>query len=381
MKRIITLIALLVSVVFVVNAQQAIGIKVSTAFGGTLFLDGKEIASLFDNDTYTIPIEKPGTYSVKMKFANGKESTKAVVISARGIVDLGFLMPPTNIILGNVGLDSLPVMWDSAGSGVSYNVYFNKENHLESAKSQNNINSTSFTLTDLDLNNTYYVWVSIVESGIEGQKSAVVSKKLLEAKIDQRGPLGEYIFFDTTSQKLMIAKVGRLGPAGGFIFYDKGNYSDGWRYLEAAPAETETTASWGNYRIVNTNRDSSELKFDIGFGKQNTRIIVNSIGSSGNYAALFCNNLLINGFNDWFLPSVQELRLIYNNLVQKGLGGFRNAIYWSSSSYYSGGDWPQYFNLGTSVNNAAHHREDPGTWSSYDGCRSATFRVRAVRAF
>ncbi|MBU4502161.1 MAG: PEGA domain-containing protein [Nanoarchaeota archaeon] len=33
--------------------------------------------------------------------------------------------------------------------------------------------------------------------------------------------------------------IGRTGPAGGYIFYDKGNYSDGWQYLEAAPASTE----------------------------------------------------------------------------------------------------------------------------------------------
>jgi hypothetical protein len=30
-----------------------------------------------------------------------------------------------------------------------------------------------------------------------------------------------------------------IGPAGGYIFYDKGSYSDGWRYLEAAPVSTE----------------------------------------------------------------------------------------------------------------------------------------------
>ncbi|MCL2243563.1 MAG: penicillin-binding protein activator LpoB [Treponema sp.] len=33
-------------------------------------------------------------------------------------------------------------------------------------------------------------------------------------------------------------KIGDTGLAGGIVFYDKGGYSDGWRYLEAAPASS-----------------------------------------------------------------------------------------------------------------------------------------------
>jgi hypothetical protein len=39
--------------------------------------------------------------------------------------------------------------------------------------------------------------------------------------------------------------VREQGPAGGLVFYDKGHSLDGWRYLEAAPPETERKAPWG----------------------------------------------------------------------------------------------------------------------------------------
>jgi hypothetical protein len=42
-------------------------------------------------------------------------------------------------------------------------------------------------------------------------------------------------------------KIGDVGLACGIVFYDKGAISDGWLYLEAAPAKTEFTAQWGSY--------------------------------------------------------------------------------------------------------------------------------------
>ena len=37
------------------------------------------------------------------------------------------------------------------------------------------------------------------------------------------------------------------------------------------------------------------------------------------------------GYDAWFLPSKDELNLMYNNLRKKMLGGFADAGYWSSS--------------------------------------------------
>lgn len=47
------------------------------------------------------------------------------------------------------------------------------------------------------------------------------------------------------------------GPAGGYIFYDKGDYSDGWRYLEAAPSDQSTGAPWGCVRTAISGADGT----------------------------------------------------------------------------------------------------------------------------
>ena len=121
----------------------------------------------------------------------------------------------------------------------------------------------------------------------------------------------------STSQDInRTYNIGEQGPSGGIIFYDKRNYSDGWRYLEAAPSDTEFVAQWSPLRtkIGRTNKK-------IGRGIRNTILIanrLNQLGESG-YAAQLCASLEINGFDDWFLPSAEELMLMYRNLHQKGL--------------------------------------------------------------
>jgi hypothetical protein len=165
-------------------------------------------------------------------------------------------------------------------------------------------------------------------------------------------------------------KTGDEGPAGGLIFYDKGNSSGGWRYLEAAPKSTEFITKWGAYgKIVRTATD-------IGAGKRNTALIVavlNTEGETG--AAQYCDDLEVNGFDDWFLPSKGELGMMYRNLMLKGLGGFSSTLwsclYWSSSEEGSNKAWYQNFSDGNQASGPYAHfnKED------------SQFSVRAIRQF
>ena len=123
--------------------------------------------------------------------------------------------------------------------------------------------------------------------------------------------------------------IGDIGPAGGIVFYDKGNSSGGWRYLEAAPTDAPGSISWGPTGFTAATSDS------LGTGKQNTLNIIAGLDSISDftlYAARVCDNFSYGGENDWFLPSYDELFLMYDNLYRAAaLGSFAAYYYWSSS--------------------------------------------------
>jgi hypothetical protein len=128
-------------------------------------------------------------------------------------------------------------------------------------------------------------------------------------------------------------KVGDNGPAGGIIFYDKGNNSGGWRYLEVAPANTDREPGDGPSTARNSLSDIQDRR--LGAGKENTNMIMaiyERIGGGINTAAWICSHLEVNGFNDWYLPSLDELIMLYNNTYSRdGSGSFRSLKYRSST--------------------------------------------------
>lgn len=122
-----------------------------------------------------------------------------------------------------------------------------------------------------------------------------------------------------------VYAIGDIGPAGGWIFYDKGEYSDGWRYLEAA-AEDLKTHLWGYTGELVTGTA-------IGDGRPNTVNVM--VDEKEHRSGYMCNALEIEYegviFDDWFLPSKDELMQMYVNLKVPKLGNFQEAVYWSSS--------------------------------------------------
>jgi TolB-like protein len=143
-----------------------------------------------------------------------------------------------------------------------------------------------------------------------------------------------------------VYKIGDTGPAGGLIFYDKGNNSGGWRYLEAAPANTDrepiNIASDSNDTAIARSKEFALIRDRrLGAGKENTVMLMGifeKFGGGINSPAWICSNLEVNGFNDWYLPSLDELIMLYTNTYGKdGSGGFRSAKYRSSTYNPDGG--------------------------------------------
>ena len=102
----------------------------------------------------------------------------------------------------------------------------------------------------------------------------------------------------------------------------------------------------------------------IGTGLSNTNAIIASQGTpSIRYAAGLARAYTGGGYEDWYLPSQDELSKLYLNRV--AIGGFAKVYYWSSTEYGNYDAWTQSF--------------DGGTQSLND--KVNTSYVRAIRAF
>ena len=105
---------------------------------------------------------------------------------------------------------------------------------------------------------------------------------------------------------------------GGIIFYLDGIGQHGL----IASTSDQGTAAWG---CVDTFIGASTT---IGTGQANTTAILNGCNTAG-IAARICDNLVLNEYSDWFLPSSDELMKMQQQ--QTVIGGFIYGHYWCSS--------------------------------------------------
>jgi len=161
--------------------------------------------------------------------------------------------------------------------------------------------------------------------------------------------------------------VGEQGPSGGLIFFSKLDTTGGWNFLECAPNDLNLLP-WS----LNLSQELN-LSTGLGDGKNNTINIVNANGLGGvNYAAKSCFTFIYGGFDDWYLPSRDEMITLYQNLFLQNLGSLTvGARYWTSSDddFYNQNAWCQkMLNSNSSVNSTTE-------------LKSIYLKVRPVRCF
>ena len=170
---------------------------------------------------------------------------------------------------------------------------------------------------------------------------------------------------------------------GGYYAGQIGVSSVATHYLIVAPLSSgQSNLAWKNANTATTGADS------VIDGPQNTADMV-ADGSSTVYpAAHFCNDAVIGGYSDWYMPALNELEVCYfnlkpnttNNVTTDGINA--NAVparasnyttgnpaqtssvlfkvdaaqqfsidnYWSSSESSSTAAWRQYFGNGDQTN-------------------------------
>jgi hypothetical protein len=187
----------------------------------------------------------------------------------------------------------------------------------------------------------------------------------------------------TLTVTAIVYTVGQTGPGGGKIFYVASTpfacgptLATACTYLEAARSDWNTgkdpNLSWAtnsNNNQTTTVPAPGAIQTAIGTGYQNSKAIVAQTGNvAASSAAALADSYTSTGtggtYDDWYLPSKDELNQLYLN--RAAVGGFVASNYWSSSEDSANSAWRQSFSTGDQFSNDKY----------YD-----SFRVRPVRAF
>jgi hypothetical protein len=164
-------------------------------------------------------------------------------------------------------------------------------------------------------------------------------------------------------------KIGDTGPGGGSIFFvDDNDQYTSLDYLEAAPQLCEgASKTWSSDLTNSLVAVNGWAERAVGAGKANSAAMIangaTSYSADTSGAAFFAEASTCGSKDDWFLGSLGEMKLMYDNL--QGVGGFASGSYWSSSGVDATYAWYQSFY---------------GGYQGYNN-KLLTYYVRPVRAF
>jgi len=226
---------------------------------------------------------------------------------------------------GGATVDEMGVCWNTSGNPTT--AHFKETTFVFTGE------YTDVTMNSLTVNTVYYVRAYAVNS---------------------RGTsYGNQITFNS-------GKTFGTDYAGGYVFYNDGNGGG----LVSAKTDQSTGIIWAILAYQTTLVNGT--LYTIGSGSTNTDKIIAQNGVGNTYAAGNARSCTDGGYSDWFLPSRDELDLMYTKLKKNGVGSFAANYYWSSSE----NDYRYAVNQNFSY--------DSGGAVSI---KSLTKYVRAIRAF
>jgi len=238
-------------------------------------------------------------------------------------------------------------------SGVCWSTNPNPTLDLTTKTINTNNNTGSFTsnLTGLTLNTTYYIRAYAKNSVGIGY--------------------GNQVSF-TTPTYIIGQSYG-----GGIVFYIDNTGLHGLIAAATDQNKLSDQTTW-NYNNINLITNAISLTN----GSANTTLIINTQGNSGSYAALLSKIYNGGGFNDWFLPSTNQLQTLFsaesalqtiasdNNKVDSFSASFSGGAYWSSTVASQDGAFVVSFQSGLSQ-----------VFSKSANNSSGYALVRSIRAF
>lgn len=170
--------------------------------------------------------------------------------------------------------------------------------------------------------------------------------------------------FQTTTVSPITYTLGQAAQGGIVFWIDPA--SGGQHGLVAATADQSAATKWLSTDYVTANA------FRVGAygGKYNTDRIIDSQGN-GTYAALLAAQYTdINGYGDWYLPSKNELNLLYTQ--KNSFSGFNSTNYWSSTEV----------SVSEGLSSESAYIQNFSNGTSGSALKSvATYGVRAIRQF
>jgi hypothetical protein len=194
---------------------------------------------------------------------------------------------------------------------------------------------------------------------IEAVESVIDSTKVDTTKIVVADTVANNIAADSLSNVTLSIGLDYQGGKIAYIFQPEDNgYIEG-EVHGVIMANEALFSIWGCPNQLVESTYSS-----IGTGKENTKNILDYCNLKS--AAKVCFSMNSGGYNDWFLPSKDELTQVYSNIDQ--LGGYPSGSYgvWSSTEYDENNSYVMSF-------------DGNGNWVTLP--KSYGFYVRPIRYF